>query len=362
MRDVLRLARKGLGHTFPNPMVGAVIVKNHQIIGAGYHHKAGKPHAEIVALDAIKSSARGATLYVNLEPCSHHGKTPPCVEAIIAAGVSRVVCCTRDPNPIVHGEGIARLQKAGIIVTVGLLSSEAKILNEAFFGFHEHQRPFTAIKFAASLDGKIATATHDSKWITGEKARGFSHRLRGQYQAIMVGVNTVLEDDPHLGTHSSRSDPLRIVLDSTLRLPLTSQVLRDNNVWVVTTKRADTAKRHALQQRGISLLTMPGSHISVPQLLKELGKRNIISLLVEGGGTLLGSFSDSQAVDKVYAFYGPVIIGGTQAISAIGGQGASQLAQALHLQSLRFRRFDESFMITGYVTKEEAKQTQSGER
>lgn len=362
MQDVLRLARKGLGRTFPNPMVGAVIVKNHQVIGAGYHHQAGKPHAEILALDSVKNSARGATLYVNLEPCSHHGKTPPCVEAIIAAGIARVICCTLDPNPKVHGEGVARLREAGISVIVGPLSSEAKILNEAFFGFHERQRPFIAVKFAASLDGKIATATHDSKWITGEKARDFSRRLRGQYQAIVVGVNTILDDDPHLGTHSSHPDPLRIILDSTLRLPLTSQALRDNNVWIITTERADTVKRQVLQQRGVQLLTMRTSHISIPELLKELGKRDIISLFVEGGSTVLGSFLDSRVVDKVYAFYGPVIIGGTHAIPAIGGQGASQLDQALHLDHLRFRRLDESFMVTGYVNNSQARPAQSGER
>lgn len=352
IKQTLALARRGLGRTQPNPMVGAVIVSNDVVIGAGYHHQAGKAHAEIEALRSMKVSAQGATLYVSLEPCVHHGKTPPCTEAIIAAGISRVVVATLDPNPLVSGKGVARLKQAGIEVSVGFLNEAARLLNEAFFVFHEQHRPFIAIKFAGSLDGKIATASHDSKWITNEKARSYARNLRSHYQAIVVGINTIIDDNPHLGTRlPGRADPLRIIFDSTLRVPLKSQVLRDTNALIITTKRANNARQKILAGRGIPIFVCSGDHITLPEVMKELMKREIISVFIEGGGTVLGSFVDNTLVDKVYAFYGPIIIGGSDSVAAIGGKGAPTISQSLHLSNLSYKKLDDTFLITGYATK-----------
>lgn len=345
----LKLAKKAWGKTNPNPMVGAVIVREGAVIGSGYHHQAGKAHAEIEALRSMKGQASGATLYVNLEPCSHQGRTPSCVEAIIAAGVKRVVCSTLDPNPLVSGGGVARLRQAGLQVSVGTLAKEARTLNQAFFGFHEKHRPFIAIKFAASLDGKIATASHDSKWITNDKARQAARDLRSQYQAVLVGVNTVIYDDPHLGTRlPGKPDPLRIILDNTLKIPKNSRALRNDNVLIVTTRRATLAKQKALKAQGAQLFVFKGDKILLPEVMKELYKREIISVLVEGGGTVLGSFVDSRLVDKVYAFYGPLIVGGTTSLAAVGGNGSPSIKESLHLTSLTHKRLDDSFLISGY--------------
>lgn len=349
IKETLKLAKKGMGWTNPNPMVGAVLVKNGKIIGKGYHRKVGLLHAEIEALDNAKTSIKGATLYINLEPCSHFGRTPPCVDAIIKSAIKRVVCSTLDPNPQVHGQGVVRLKQAGIDVTLDILEKEARNLNEAFFTFHEKKRPFIAIKFAASLDGKIATKTGDTKWITNEKARAYARSLRGQYQAILVGINTVLHDNPHLGSRlKSKKDPVRIILDSTLKIPLTSQVLRDNNVIIVTTKYANRKKQEQLTKNDVTVLTFPTTTIYLHDLLDELRKREIISVLVEGGSTVLGSFVDAQLMDKVYAFYAPVIIGGKEAISAASGEGAKYIAEATYLKSMSFKRFADNLLIVGY--------------
>lgn len=348
LKETLKLVKKGKGRTFPNPMVGAVIVKNNKIIAKGYHRKAGFPHAEVEALRNAKEDMRGATLYVSLEPCSHYGKTPPCVDAIIQAGIQRVVCATQDPNPKVKGNGITLLQKAGINVSVGLLEEEARKLNEAFFTFHEKQRPFIAIKFASSLDGKIATRTFDSKWITNEKARAYARSLRSEYQAILVGVNTVLRDNPHLGVlQKGKKDPLRIILDSTLKIPLTSNVLRDNNVLIATTTRADKQKQKRLAQRGIKILTFKDNQVPLLSLLQKLRKMEVISILVEGGGEVLGSFIDARVADKLYAFYAPLIIGNKKAISAIAGRGNDTIKNTQRLHSFSIKRFGDNTLLTG---------------
>lgn len=306
--ETLKLAKKGLGWTNPNPMVGAVIVKDGQIIGKGYHKKFGFPHAEIEALRSCQE-AKGATLYVNLEPCVHFGKTPPCVDEIIKAGIKKVICCALDPNPKTHGQGIARLKKAGILTKVGLLEDEARRLNEAFFTFHEKKRPFVTIKFACSLDGKIATSTGDSKWITNEKARYYARSLRAKYQAVLVGKNTFLKDHPHLGVRiKDKKDPLRIVL-------------------------------------GLNL-----NPKNIQDLLFTLREKEIISVLVEGGGKTLGSFIDAKVIDKVYAFYAPILIGGERAVS-ISGKGAPTISQSLHLKNISFKKFDDNFLVTGYIGK-----------
>ncbi|MEK7156458.1 MAG: bifunctional diaminohydroxyphosphoribosylaminopyrimidine deaminase/5-amino-6-(5-phosphoribosylamino)uracil reductase RibD [Patescibacteria group bacterium] len=352
MREAFRLARKGKGCTSPNPLVGAVAVKGGVVVARGYHTRSGAPHAEIEALRAGGDNLRGSTLYVNLEPCSHHGKTPPCADALLKAGIRHVVCATSDPNPKVHGEGIRRLRRHGVRVTVGALASEARRLNEAFFAFHEQKRPFVTIKFAASLDGKIATKTGDSKWITGEKARAYARRLRGESQAVLVGVGTVLADDPHLGVREKgKKDPLRIILDSRLRIPQGARVLRDGNVLVVTTRRASAVKKRMLVKKGIELVEMENG-IDVRALMRELYKREIISVLVEGGGSVLGSFLDARCVDKVYAFHAPLLIGGESAKSAVEGRGASSIRQALRLTRVKRTTFGDNTLITGYPKKD----------
>ncbi len=306
MQRVLKLAGRGRGKTFPNPMVGAVIVKKGRIIGQGYHKKAGSAHAEIEAIESAKGSEQGSTMYVNLEPCNHHGKTPPCVDAIIKAGIAKVVCSTLDPNPKVAGDGLAQLKKAGIKISVGMLGEEARILNEQFFTFHTQKRPFIAIKYAASLDGKLATDGGDSQWITNEAARAAGRKLRSQHQAILVGINTVLADNPYLGTG------LRIVLGDQTKIPKNWQVLRDNNVLVFAGP--------------------------LPKLMDALYKMNIVSVFVEGGAHTIASFVDQKLVDKVYGFYAPILIG-----------GHDKVADSLFLQQPKIRRLGNNFMIEGTV-------------
>ena len=350
IKEALRLAKKAEGRTNPNPMVGTVIVINGEVIGKGYHQKVGLPHAEIEALNSVKGSVKGATLYVNLEPCIHYGRTPPCVDQILQSGINRVICSIIDPNPKVNGMGIKKLKEAGIDVEVGMLADEARRVNEAFFTFHEKKRPFIALKFAASLDGKIATKTGDSKWITNEKARSFARNLRSQYQAILVGINTILRDDPHLGVRmKGKKDPLRIVLDSKLRIPLNSLVLRDNNILIVVTKAADQNKKEKLQSQGIEIIEYENKMISLRKLLEDLYKREIISVLVEGGGSVLGSFLDERMVDKVYAFQAPLLIGGEKAVTAIGGEGINTIIEAAKLKNVTFKRFDDNWLTIGYA-------------
>ena len=310
LKETLKLARKGLGKVNPNPMVGAVIVKNSRIIGKGYHRGFGLPHGEIEALKNCLQNPKGATLYVNLAPCTHFGKTPPCTDAIMKAGIKKVICCTLDPNPKVHG-------KTSLAISVGLLEKEARKLNEAFFTFHEKKRPFVTIKFAASLDGKLATSTGDSKWITNKSARKYAGNLRKQYQAVLVGINTVLKDNPHLG------NSLRVILGSEKDIPKNFQVLRDQNVLIINPK-------------------------NIKDLLEILRKKEIISVLVEGGGKTLGSFIDAKAVDKVYAFHAPIIIGGEKAVS-IAGKGAPSIQEALHLKNITYKRFGDNILNIGYT-------------
>ncbi len=348
LKETLNLAKKGMGWTNPNPMVGAVLVKQGRVLGRGYHKGVGLPHAEIEALKNCKKDPRGAALYVNLEPCAHFGRTPPCTDALIRSGIKKVVCCTLDPNLKVHGQGKVKLEKAGIFFKAGFLENEARLLNEAFFTFHEKKRPFVVLKFAASLDGKLATGTGDSKWITNEKARQFARKLRGQYQSVLVGINTVLQDDPHLGVRKAgKKDPVRIILDPNLRISFKAQVLRDQNVIVATTAKANLKKRKQLEEKGFIVLVFDG-FIEIQKLLAELGKRQIISVLVEGGGKTLGEFVDAKAVDKVYAFHAPIIIGGEKAIS-ITGEGVKSVQEAVRLKNITFKKFDDNLLTTGYT-------------
>lgn len=349
MKQALSLAKKGVGWTNPNPMVGAVIVKNRTVIGKGYHHRVGFPHAEIEALKAAKLSVKDATLYCNLEPCVHHERTPPCTNAIIQSGIKRVVYAISDPNPKVRKKSKMLLKNAGITVAERILEGEARKLNEAFFTFHEKKRPFIAIKFAASLDGKIATRTGNSQWITNEKSRIYARNLRAAYQAICVGVNTVIKDDPHLGVREKGSrDPLRIILDPSLKIPLDAKVLRDRNVLIVTTKKAKNEKKHQLAEKEISCILFDET-ISLSNLMDELYKREVVSLLVEGGGETLGHFVDERLVDKIYIFLAPIIIGGKTAISSVQGKGAKNITSALRLKDTKQYALDGDYLIVGYV-------------
>lgn len=324
IKETFKLAKKGLSWTNPNPMVGAVIVKNNRIIGRGFHRRVGSTHAEIEALKNCRESPKEATLYVNLEPCSNHGRTPPCTKAVIQSGIKKVVFSTLDPNPKSHGKGLKELQKEDIEVFVGILKNEARNLNEAFFTFHEKKRPFVAIKFAASLDGKMATASGDSKWITNEKARIYARSLRANYQAVLVGINTVLLDNPNLGVRTSgKKDPVRIILGSERQIPKNFQVLRDQNVLIINPK-------------------------NIHDLLAILKEKEIISILVEGGGETLGYFVDAGIIDKVYAFQAPIIIGGAKAVS-IGGKGIQTIKEVLKLENIISKKFGDNLLTIGYV-------------
>jgi diaminohydroxyphosphoribosylaminopyrimidine deaminase/5-amino-6-(5-phosphoribosylamino)uracil reductase len=350
LKIALKLASKGSGHTNPNPMVGAVIVKNNKEIARGFHKKYGGLHAEIEAIKNAKTEVQGATMYVNLEPCCHTNKqTPPCTEAIISAGIKKVVCCTVDPNKNVSGKGIKFLRAAGIKVEVGALAKEAKYLNAAFFCFHQKKRPLVIIKFACSADGKIATKTGDSKWITNTKARGFARNLRGEFQAIMVGTKTVLKDNPHLGAQDFKNrDPKRIILDAKLEIGRRAKVYRDNNVLVFTSRLADKQKIESLKEKGVEVVVLKQVVPPAMIILRELYKRKIISVFVEGGAELQGSFVDKKLVDKFYIFYSPIIIGGKKAKS-LSGEGIKKIIEAIYLKNTTLKTFGDNWMISGTV-------------
>lgn len=358
MRRALELAAQARGRTSPNPMVGAVIVRQGQVVGQGYHQRAGTPHAEVHALREAGERARGAVLYVNLEPCAHHGRTPPCTEAIIAAGLAEVHMAMLDPNPRVNGRGRAALEAAGIRTVVGECAAEAGELNEVFGTYITAGRPFVLAKFACSLDGKIATRTGESRWISGADSRQRVHQLRDTVDAILVGANTVIADDPQLTTRlPNREDvrhPLRVVLDSRGRVPLQSQVLDPSlpgRTLLAATPALPEERRQALQARGVEcLLLPPDAHgrVALPALLAELGRRQVSSLLVEGGGTVLEAFFRARLVDKVLAFVAPLIIGGREAPSAVSGEGVERLEEALRLERVQVERVGDDLLVSGY--------------
>lgn len=349
MRLALNLAKKGT--PAPNPYVGAVIVKNRRIIGKGYHKRAGTAHAEIQALKSVKNpgDAKGATIYVNIEPCNHYGKTPPCVEGIIKSGIKKVVFAMKDPNPNVKGNGEKELIKHRIKIEKGILENKAKKLNEVFIKYVTTKIPFVVLKTAMSMDGKIATKNWDSKWITGKKAREYAHCLRSKYDAILVGINTVLKDNPRLTARiKNKKNPLRIVLDSRLRIPLTAHVLKDKNILIATSKQHNKIKKKKLEKKGISIFVLGEKKINIKKLLKKLGKINVSSILVEGGSKVQGSFIDQRLVDKVIFFYAPKIIGGKNAKPAIGGKGASNMKKAIELKDVEMKRIGQDFIVEAY--------------
>lgn len=353
MKRALELARKGEGRTAPNPMVGCVVVKDGEIIGEGFHEEYGKFHAERNALNSLKESAEGAELYVTLEPCCHYGKTPPCTEVIIEHKIKRVIVACVDENPLVGGQGIEILRKHGIDVTVGVLKKEALKLNEVFFHYISKKRPFIAMKYAMTLDGKIATVSKDSKWVTSEESRKYVQVLRNRYKAILVGIHTVLEDDPMLNCRMEGGvDPVRIILDSKLRIPLESNIVKtakEIKTIIVTTKAAG-GKKEKLMSFGLELIEME-NEIRLPELMMKLGERNIDSILVEGGGRVHGSFLQENLVDRVYAFIAPKLIGGADALSPVEGEGIQKMTDAVKLKDTECTMIQNDILITGRVEK-----------
>ncbi len=357
MRNSLRLAKRGQGFVSPNPMVGATIVKNGEIIGEGWHEKYGEAHAEINAIHKATEPLVGATLYVSLEPCSHQGKTPACSLAIIQNKFSRVFIATLDSNPLVSGRGAKMLRQAGINVEIGLLEKEAKKLNEHFFHFIKTRRPFLALKTASSIDGKIATYQGESQWITNSDSRQYVHQLRRQYSAILVGINTVIADNPKLNIRLPKTkvrQPLRIVLDSSLRIPLDAKILNTSSseTWVASTPKASPRKIKQLENLGVKVLICPeeNGQIDLHFLIEALGKANIDSLLIEGGGNVNFSFLKAQLVDKIYAFIAPILIGGSEAKTSLEGSGFSKLSDAISINNIHYRRFKNDLLIEAYTS------------
>ncbi len=344
LAEAIKLAERARGRTSPNPLVGAVIVKGGRVIARGYHKQAGFPHAEIEAIRRSTSSPKGATLYVNLEPCFHWGKTPPCVDAIINAGVKKVVIATKDPNPKVSGKSVRKLRRAGIRVVTGVMEREAEKLNEVFFLNMKKKRPFVAAKCAQSLDGKIATRTGKSKWITSKEARTYARSLRDKYDAVLVGISTVIEDDPALD--GIRKIPYKVVIDPKLRLPLQSRLVKRSPEELIVFHSADAGKnkKTQLEKKGVRLFVFK----DLKNILKTLYKLEVMSVFVEGGAETLGRFFDKKLVDKIHFFYAFKVIGGRDALASIGAQGVSSLQKAVFIKDVEIERVTKGFLVTGY--------------
>jgi len=358
MLRALELARQGEGRTSPNPPVGAVVVRDGEIVGEGFHAKAGEPHAEIFALRQAGEVARGSDLYVTLEPCSHQGKTGPCADAVIAAGISRVLVGVQDPNPQVSGRGVERLRAAGIEVACGVMTEECGRLIAPFARHILSGMPYTIYKTAMTLDGKIASATGDSKWISSENSRREVHRLRNRVEAIMVGVDTVLSDDPLLNTRLPEDgrDPLRIVVDSHLRMPETAAMLQQESTagtLIATTAVTDPATRRKLEAAGAEVLVLRDEEgrVALPELWQELGRRNVQSLLLEGGARLAGAALRAGLISQMMIFVAPKMIGGDSDYGIFRGAGCSLLGDAIQLEDIRLQRFDNDILICGEVVK-----------
>ena len=357
MRQALALAEQARGGTSPNPLVGALIVKNGAVVGRGWHQQAGMPHAEIHALADAGHQAQGACMYVTLEPCSHHGRTGPCTEAIIRAGVHRVVAAMTDPNPAVAGQGFRQLRENGVEVVEGVLAHEAARQNDIFLTWITTGKPFIALKSAMTLDGKIATGKGDSRWITCAASRQFVHQLRSQYDAVLVGIGTVLADNPQLTnrTPDGGKNPIRLVLDSQARTPLDSHVIADGQAptIIVVAEDAPSDRVEALRLAGVDILVMPRKkdRIDLPLLLAELGRRPITSILVESGGAVNGSLIDDGLADKVYWFIAPKLTGGSCAPGPVGGQGVAKMDEAHQLEEMVWQPIGSDMLLTAYFTE-----------
>lgn len=357
MKQALQLARRGIGRTAPNPVVGAVLVKKGTVVGEGYHAKAGEAHAEIIAMEKAGPRAEGSTLYINLEPCSHYGKTPPCAPVVAKAGIKKVVMGMVDPNPLVRGEGVSILKRAGIDVHIGILEKECRRLNEAFCKYIVKKEPFVILKVAATLDGKVATRQGESKWISSEASRRLVHRLRNEADAVLVGIGTVLKDDPLLTARiPGGRDPYRIILDSRLSIPETARVigLPSSRTIIATTELARRDKIERLEKSGAQVLILKstGGEVDLKHLLLTLGGMGIMSLLVEGGSRTNGAFFDAGLIDKLLLFLSPRIIGGGEAPGMLGGRGVEHLTDSAFLNGLRLKRVGGDILIEGYVKSE----------
>ena len=358
MQKALELAAKGRGKTSPNPMVGAVLVKGDNIIASDYHRKAGSAHAEVLVLKKAGTKAREATLYVNLEPCCHiEKKTPPCTTRIIQSGIKRLVVAMTDPNPKVSGKGIKEIRKARIITKVGVMKKEAEKLNEVFTRFIKGKSPFVILKIAQSLDGKIATAAGESKWITSAKAREYVHRLRNEVDALLVGIGTVKADNPSLDCRKKNGkNPYRIIVDSSLEISLNAKALKhsDRKTIIATTKKAPKNKITALEKRGIKVLIIKdqASKVDLRIMMKELGRLNVLSVMIEGGSSIAASALSGKIVDKVLFFVAPKIIGGKDAIPSVGGKSPNSLKKALKLINFESIKLGKDILIEGYPQKQ----------
>jgi diaminohydroxyphosphoribosylaminopyrimidine deaminase/5-amino-6-(5-phosphoribosylamino)uracil reductase len=354
LSQAIELARRAEGDTRPNPMVGCVVVREGEVLARGYHHQAGDAHGEVDALQKLApGEARGADLYVNLEPCCVHGRTPPCTEAIVDAGIKRVFIGTVDTNPRVQGAGIEALRAAGIEVVVGVSEEDSRRVNEAYFKTMEEGRPFVSAKWAMSLDGKIGTHSGESAWITGEAARRRVHQLRDTHDAVLVGTGTLLADDPRLTCRiDAGRDPVRVVLDARLRAPLSSRVYdREGTVVFVDEAIAEERASELTEKRAsvVGLPTDAQGRFEARQVLASLLDFDVMSVLVEGGGTLFGTLFDAGLVDRVYAFVAPVVLGGRDAIPAVGGEGVERMASALRLRDVRVEPIGEDVLVVGDV-------------
>lgn len=358
MRLAMQLAGNAIGRTSPNPLVGAVIVKDNRVVGCGWHRKAGTPHAEVHALNQAGELAQGADVYVTLEPCAHYGKTPPCAKALVEAKVKNVYGGLLDVNPKVAGKGFKILEDAGIHVEYGFLQDELRKQNEVFFKWIEHKKPFVVLKAAMTLDGKIATATGQSKWITNETSRAYGYKLRDIYDGIMVGINTVIEDNPMLTVRvDGGKNPIRIVVDSSLKIDINANVVQDKSAKTIiaTTDKADKDKILKLQAQDVDVIVVDkdkNDKVDIEKLLDILGQQNICSILVEGGATLSGSFVAKKLVDKVYFFIAPKIVGGKEAKTPVAGTGILNLQEALALKDIQIEKLEEDILIIGRVDKD----------
>lgn len=357
MNKALELAQRGSGTTNPNPLVGAVIVKEGRIIGEGYHQVYGGNHAEINAFQSAAEDVTGATMYVTLEPCSHYGKTPPCANAIVEKGIKRVVIALQDPNPQVSGNGIRILKENGIEVITGVLEEESRKLNEIFIKYITTKLPFCILKTAMTMDGKISTYTGDSKWITNEKSREYVHKLRHRVAAVMVGIGTIIADNPYLNTrltNDNGNDAIRIIIDSGARTPLDANALNltsSSGTIIAVTERASKEKLKLLEDKGAEIIITPfnKNKVDLKYLMKVLGERKIDSVLLEGGSELNYSALEADIIDKMITFIAPKLIGGREAKTPLGGIGRTFMKEAVTLKNIEVHRFDDDIMIESYL-------------
>lgn len=352
------LAEKAKGWSSPNPYVGAVIVKKGAIVGTGYHEKPGKPHAEVIAMQRAGSLARNATAYITLEPCVHWGRTPPCVDSLIHTGIKRVVVSALDPNPLVHKKGIQKMRQAGIDVSVGQLEERNARLNEIYNKYIRHKIPFVTAKVATSLDGKISTRTHDSRWITSRPTREYVHLLRGEHMAIMVGINTLLTDDPLLTVRHPvwrKKRIIRIVIDSRLRFPLKAKILGTRargKILVFTHQPESTKKAQELKKKGVEIISLKENNsgiVDLERVLAWLGQNEVSSVMVEGGANLLTSFLEKKLADKIFITIAPKLIGGERALTFFEGKGVTAVSQAMRLKNANCFTVGKDLILEGYL-------------